>query len=54
MPANMRAFALRGAGRGVNVRQQMPTDSKNIENNPMQSSLTVAGGDALADPAKTF
>jgi hypothetical protein len=28
--------------------------NQNIENNPMQSSLVVAGMDALSDPAKTF
>ena len=27
---------------------------ENIENNPMQSSMVVAGMDALSDPAKTF
>jgi hypothetical protein len=28
--------------------------NQNIENNPMQSSMVVAGLDALGDPAKTF
>ena len=28
--------------------------NQNIENNPMQSSMVVAGMDALSDPAKTF
>jgi len=30
------------------------TPDQNIENNPMQSSMVVAGMDALSDPAKTF
>ena len=28
--------------------------NQNIENNPMQSSMVVAGIDGLSDPAKTF
>jgi hypothetical protein len=28
--------------------------NQNIENNPMESSMMIAGIDALSDPARTF
>jgi hypothetical protein len=39
--------------RVVQARASRPPN-KNIENNPMQSSMVVAGMDASSDPEKTF
>ena len=35
-------------------RGAVPAPNQNIENNPMQSSMVVAGVDALSDPARHF